>query len=131
MGWESVLGAHELLAVLESQAAKVAFDVLDRMESTSIYLCKSMRESMSQERSSSTELSLELCGWVPQKGRKGAGWTGLWVCSPHFNQTTPPSSRSQSRLAWKALVGIRGFTFKVLTSTVYQEIQGVSWRCPG
>lgn len=49
MGWESVLGAHELLAVLESQAAKVAFDVLDRMESTSLYLCKSMRESMSQD----------------------------------------------------------------------------------
>lgn len=61
-------GGHKLLAVLESQAAKLAFIVLDRMESTSIHLCRSVRMSMSKERSSSTELfqlysgtTLEFC----------------------------------------------------------------------
>lgn len=84
------VGGHKLLAVLESQAEKVAFNVLDRKDSTSIHLCRSMRKSMSKERSSGTELSqlcsgttLESCACcqdsLPPKGRKGAALTALWV----------------------------------------------------
>lgn len=104
------VGGHRQLAVLESQATKSAFSVLDRMDSISIYLCRSMRKSMSKERSSSTELSqlcsgttLDFCAWcqdpLPPQGRKGAGLTGLWVYSLHFNQTTLPSS-----CVWNGLV---------------------------
>ena len=40
------LGGHKLLAVLESQASKLAFSVLDIMESTSIHLCRNIRKSI-------------------------------------------------------------------------------------
>lgn len=109
------VGGHKLLAVLESQAEKLAFSVLDRMDSTSIHLCRSMRKSMSKERSSSAELSqlcseatLEFCAWcqdpLPRKGRKGAGLTGLLVYSLHFNQATLPSLCVWNGLVWKALL---------------------------
>lgn len=65
---DAEVGGHKL-AMLESQAARLAFSVLDRMESTFVHLFGSMTKFMSKERSSSTELfqlcsgrTLEFCG---------------------------------------------------------------------